>query len=391
MTAPRLDVDLDRIEHNARSLVQRLAERGISVTGVTKAGLGSAAIANAMLRGGVSALGDSRIDNIEAMRCDQVAAPMTLIRSPMLSQANRVIRSADVSFNTELSVVKQLSAVARQTGQLHQVVLMVELGDLREGIMPADLEHIVCAVLRLPNIILLGIGTNLACQGGVAPDANNMAELSALAELIEQTFGIHLKLISGGNSANLDWALGHTDTGRVNNLRLGEAILLGCEPLARKPIAGLYTDAITLVAEVIESKIKPARPWGTIAQTAFAPVPGQAPVASVSGDRSRSILAIGHQDVDPAGLQPPPGIHILGASGDHLIVHSENSDPAVGDEIRFGLNYSALVRAMTSPFVTKVMNQNSASSRLSVEPAVSQMSCYPANRSNLKNNSGSLA
>ena len=356
MTAPRLEVDLDRIEHNARTLVDRLAERGISVTGVTKAGLGSAEIANAMLRGGVSTLGDSRIENIEAMRHEQVAAPMTLIRSPMLSQAEQVVRSADVSFNTELSALNRLSGAACQAGRTHAVVLMVELGDLREGIMPVDLENMVRSVLRLPNIILLGIGANLACQGGVAPDERNMAELSALAESIEQTFGIHLGLVSGGNSANLDWALGNTNTGRVNNLRLGEAILLGCDPLDRQPIDGLHTDAITLVAEVIEFKSKPARPWGRVAQTAFGPVPGQASVAPGLGDQSRTILAIGHQDIDPSGLKPPPGIHILGASGDHLVVRSENGDLAVGDEINFGLNYSALVRAMTSPYVAKAMN-----------------------------------
>ncbi|MFU8832765.1 MAG: alanine/ornithine racemase family PLP-dependent enzyme [Wenzhouxiangella sp.] len=357
MTAPRLDVDLGKIENNARTLIGRLAKRGISVTAVTKAALGSAAIGQALLRAGVSALGDSRIENIEAMRREQIAAPMTLIRSPMLHQAERVVRSANVSFNTELAAINRLSAVARQAGHQHQIVLMVELGDLREGIMPHDLENMVRAVLLLPNIILLGIGTNLACQNGVAPDANNMAALSALAESIEHTFGIHLGLVSGGNSANLDWALSGADTGRINNLRLGEAILLGCEPLQRRPIDGLHTDAITLVAEVIESTIKPTRPWGTIAQTAFGSMPTQAHPTTGSCDSSRSILAIGRQDVDPSGLQPPPGIRILGASSDHLIVQSDHGDLAVGHEIGFGLNYSALVRAMTSPFVTKCMNK----------------------------------
>lgn len=273
----------------------------------------------------------------------------------MLSQVDRVVRSADVSFNTELSVISRLSSAARRAGRSHEVVLMVELGDLREGIMPIDLEDMVRAVLQLPNITLGGIGGNLACHGGVVPDANNMAELSALAESIENTFGIPLKQVSGGNSANLDWALGGADAGRVNNLRLGEAILLGCEPLHRRPIDGLYTDAITLVAEVIESKTKPARPWGTIAQTAFGQAPvqvsGQGSVVAGLDDSARAILAIGHQDVDPSGLQPPLGLRILGASGDHLIVHSEHGDPVIGDEIRFGLNYGALVRAMTSPFV----------------------------------------
>lgn len=107
-----------------------------------------------------------------------------------------------------------------------------------------------------------------------------------------------------------------------------------------------------LIAEVIESKTKPPRPWGTIAQTAF----GQAAAANVSGDRPRAILALGHQDVDPSGLQAPPGVGILGASGDHLVVHAADASPAVGDELRFGLDYSALVRAMTSPYVLKVMN-----------------------------------
>ncbi|TVS12827.1 MAG: alanine/ornithine racemase family PLP-dependent enzyme [Wenzhouxiangella sp.] len=356
MTAPRLDVDLGRIEHNARTLVERLALRGISVTGVTKAGLGSADIANALLRAGVSALGDSRMENIERMRREQITAPISLIRSPMLSQVDRVVRSAELSLNTEWSVLKGLSSAAGQSGRSHAVLLMVELGDLREGIMPDDLADMVQVVLRLPNITLIGIGANLACHSGVVPDHNNMAELSALAESIEQTFGMRLEMVSGGNSANLDWALGAEDTGRINNLRLGEAILLGCEPLHRRPIEGLYTDAITLVAEVIEFKAKPARPWGAIAQTAF----GQAPADAASGDRSRAILALGQQDVDPAGLLPPAGIRILGASGDHLITCADSGGPVVGDEVRFGLNYSALVRSMTSPYVLKAMNRNSA-------------------------------
>lgn len=351
MTAPRLEIDLDRIRHNARTLVERLAAKNISVTGVTKAALGSPEIANALLSGGVHGLGDSRIENIEEMRAENVSASMTLIRSPMPSQVARVVQQSDQSFNTELVVIKALSRAARDAKRTHAVVLMVELGDLREGILPDDVEAMVSAVLRLPNIILGGIGANLACHGGIAPDARNMAELSALAGSLEQRFGIRLALVSGGNSANLEWALGGADTGRINNLRLGESILLGCEPLHRQPIAGLHTDAFTLVAEVIEAKTKPSKSWGTTGETAF----GEAPVAEDRGDIKRAILAVGCQDIDPAGLTAPPGIRILGASGDHLIIDCGDEPVAVGDEIRFALNYSALVRAMTSPFVDKVL------------------------------------
>jgi len=353
MTTPRLQIDLDKIHHNALTLVERLAKHGISVTGVTKATLGSPEIAGALLRAGVTSLGDSRIENIETMRRAGVASSMTLIRSPMLSQADRIVAHADVSFNTELDVISMLSSAARKARRTHGIVLMIELGDLREGIMPGDLENTVRETLRFPNIALKGIGTNLACQNGVSPDARNMAELSALADSIETNFGLVLGIVSGGNSGNLQWALSGADTGRINDLRLGESVLLGRETLHRQPIDGLHTDAITLIAEVIESKVKPSRPWGEIAQTAF----GEKPPAADRGDITQTILAIGRQDIDPDGLLPPPGLEILGASSDHLITDFGRSPPSVGAEITFQLNYSALVRAMTSPFVAKVMKK----------------------------------
>jgi len=318
MTAPRLEIDLDKIYHNAFSLVEKLAPSGIAVTGVTKATLGSPEIADAMLRAGVSAIGESRIENIEAMHLAGMLAPMTLIRSPMLSQVDRVITHADVSFHTELAVISKFSIAAQRARRLHGIVIMVELGDLREGVMPNDLMNIVRETLRFPNVVFKGIGTNLACRSGVSPDARNMAELSAIADSIEARFGLAVEIVSGGNSANLQWALSGTDTGRINDLRLGESILLGRETLHRHLIEGLHTDAITLVAEVIESNVKPSLPWGNIAQNAF----GEKPSAVNRGHISQAILAIGRQDVDASGLQPPPDIEILAASSDHLIVKS---------------------------------------------------------------------
>ena len=351
MTAPRLEIDLDKIHDNARTLVDLLAQRGISVTGVTKATLGSPEIAGALLRAGVSSLGDSRMENIEAMRRGHVVSSMMLIRAPMLSQVDRVVAHADVSFNTEIDVISALSSAAEAAGKTHGIILMVELGDLREGILPSDLRDVVRETQRFPNIVLQGLGTNLACQNGVVPDAEKMAELSALADSIGATFGLTLDVLSGGNSGNLQWALSGTRTGRINNLRLGESILLGRETLQCQPIDGLHTDAFTLVAEVIESKVKPSQPWGEIAQTAF----GQKPPTMDHGHIYQTILALGRQDTDPGGLQPPPGIEVLGASSDHLIVKSACHSLSVGAEITFQLNYSALVRAMTSPFVARVM------------------------------------
>ena len=135
----------------------------------------------------------------------------------------------------------------------------------------------------------------------------------------------------------------------VDELRLGEAILLGCKPLHRQAIEGLRTDAFTLVAEVIEVKEKPAQPWGERAQGAF----GETATRPGSGTIRQAIVALGRQDVDPEGIAPSDGVVMLGMSSDHLVVDLGEVEASVGDELAFGLDYSALVRAATSPFVSR--------------------------------------
>lgn len=349
MTAPRLTIDLDLITHNTRALVDQLAPRGIRVTGVAKAALGSWGVAEAMLRGGAIGIGDSRVENLTRLREARVPAPLTLIRSPMLSQVSRVVRVADVSLNTEAVVLEALSAAAVHQGRTHEVVLMVELGDLREGVAVDDVVDAAAAVAALPGLRLTGLGTNLACRSGVMPDQHKMDELSQLVEQVEARLGEPLTVVSGGNSANLDWALATEDVGRIDELRLGEAILLGTEPLHRRFLPGLRSDAFSLVAEVIEMKTKPGQAWGEIAQSAF----GHVEDSGRPGLVRQAILALGQQDVDPNGLTPPAGMTTLGASSDHFVIDVGEHDVSVGQELSFGLDYSALVRAMTSPFVGK--------------------------------------
>lgn len=351
MSAPRLEIRLDRIAHNAQALVQRLSPLGITVCGVTKASVGSPEIARELLAAGVTSLGESRIENIENLRHAGITAQIILIRSPMISQADRIVASADVSLNSEIDVIDRLSVSARRQRRHHGIILMVELGDLREGIMPGDLHDIVRKVLNFPGIEMRGIGANLACQNGVIPDVSNMAELSALTTSIEATFGLNLDIVSGGNSANLQWALKpDTEIGRINHLRLGESILLGREPTQRSVLDGLHADAISIVGEVIESKLKPSQPRGDRGQTAF----GRGVEHCVVRNEShRVIVALGHQDLDTDGIVAPDGFEILGASSDHLILDSATNAPELGSELRFELNYSALMRSMTSPFVTR--------------------------------------
>jgi predicted amino acid racemase len=311
--------------------------------------MASSAITHALVRSGVAGLADSRIENIEALRRTGVTTPITLLRSPMLTQVDRVVAAADVSANTEVAVLRCLSAAAVAQDRVHGVLLMVEAGDLREGILAADVVGVAHEVLGLPGLRLAGIGTNLACQSGVVPSPRNMAALGAVVTAVERSTGVPVERVSGGNSANLQWAFGATDVGRVNDLRLGEAILLGREALHRRPVEDLHTDAFALVAEVIESQVKPSLPWGDIAQNAF----GETVAVRDRGEVRQAILALGRQDVDPRGLVPPAGIEVLGASSDHLVLDTGTHDLAVGTEVRFQIDYAALLGAMTSPFVTE--------------------------------------
>jgi ornithine racemase len=344
-------IDLPQIGTNASRLVARLGHDGITVTAVTKAVLGRPDIACSLLGAGVSRLGDSRVENLERLRAAGIDAPMVLLRSPMVSQVDRVVRTADVSMNTEPTVLRALSHAAGAVGRRHGVILMIELGDLREGIDRADLAPVVDAVLSLPHLSLTGIGTNLACRSGIEPDDRNMGELSAIADGIEAAFGVALEVVSGGNSANLDWCERTTDVGRVNDLRLGESILLGCEPLHRRPIPGLGQDAFTISGEVLESMRKQTVPSGDAAQAAF----GEPTPVEDRGEIWQTIVALGRQDIEPDGLTPPTGVRVLAASSDHLMLETP-ARVLPGERIEFRPDYGTLVRAMTSPFVTKTVS-----------------------------------
>ncbi len=350
MPAPRIEIELDKLAHNASKLTALYDTKGVCVTAVTKGVCGSPRIASALLDSGIHSFGDSRIANIQKMREAGLDAQFILIRSPMLSEVERVVECADMSLNTEISIIRLLSKHATKCGKIHRIILMIELGDLREGILPSDVEPMVAEVMGLRGVKLIGIGTNLACFGGVRPTEANMQALSAIVGNLQRKFGINFEVVSGGNSANYQWFVSTSDVGLVNHLRIGEAILLGCDTLTRERIPDLYTDAFTLVAEVVELKTKPSQPYGEIAQDAF----GRVPVFENRGNMERAILAIGRQDVDGLTIYPRIKADILGISSDHLILDVSGLGLEVGAEVQFDIGYSTLLRVMMSSYVEKV-------------------------------------
>ncbi|TNF19833.1 MAG: alanine/ornithine racemase family PLP-dependent enzyme [Rhodobacteraceae bacterium] len=347
MSAPRIEIDLGKIRRNTRCLVDRLAGQGIAVAGVTKAVCGDPQVAQAMLDGGASSLADARVSNVARLRGAGIDCPITLIRSPMLSEAGRVVTTCAASYNTGLDLIAALCAAARRAGTVHDIILMVEMGDRRDGILPQDAVGLARAVAVMPGVALRGIGANFACLGNLPPDAGAMARLSDLATEIEGTCGPVLERVSGGGSATLPWALGPGPRGRINELRLGEAILLGTDPVSGKPIEGLHTDAFTLVAEVIETGPRTAAPLQLVA-------PAQGALRLVR-DRpgARVILALGGQDTNVRGLRCPAQGVFIGATSDHAVLETPGTALRVGDEIRCQVNYDALMRVMNARDVAR--------------------------------------
>ena len=344
MTTPRMEVDLSKIRQNARTLVDRLAPLGIAVVGVTKGVCGHPQIARAMLDGGVASLGDARVSNVERMRTAGITAPIVLIRTPMPSQVDRIVRTCDISLNTDFGVIEALSDAARRAGRIHQVILMTEMGDGREGLSQTAMSDVARRVTALVGVSLAGIGANFACLTGGAPAPAEMQALSRLAATIERDCDIAIGIVSGGNSANLAGSLFGAGPMRVNQLRLGEAILLGRDPLTLQPIDGLATDAFTLVAEVIESKRDAPMPFRSRGG-----VPVRQSKAPVSG--GKSLIALGDQDTDTRGLSLAGGLTRQGSTSDHLVLRTAGPALAVGSEVRFQPSYSALMRAMRAPDV----------------------------------------
>lgn len=347
---PCIEVNLDKIAHNTREIIKVCRRENIETVIVTKVFCAERSIVKTLIDEGVKTIGDSRIKNlikVKGFNCKKM-----LLRIPMISEALNVVKYSDVSLNSELEVMKSLSKAAVKLGKIHEVILMIDLGDLREGVLPEDVIYTVQEILKLPNIKFVGIGTNLTCYGGVIPDKNNLGKLVEIKDLIEDQLKIDVPIVSGGNSSSLYMVLNDSIPKGINQLRIGEAVVLGTEAAFEKDIKNFYNHAFILKGEIIELKEKASIPKGRIGVDAF----GDKPSFEDKGIITRGIIAIGKQDISLEGLYSrDEDIDILGSSSDHLLLDLTNCriDYKVGDIVEFNMDYPCLLATMTSPYVMK--------------------------------------
>ncbi len=351
MNSPYLEIDLGKIRHNAKTISRLCQSHGIDVVGVTKGVSGMPQVAQAMLDGGVCALADARIRNIDRMRKGGIEAEIMMLRLPRISSAAEVARKADDSMNSEPHVIRSLVDESRRLGKPHGIIYMVDVGDLREGVLYTRALEDVAHILAMDGIVFKGIGTNVGCFGGVLPTRENMQILARTARKIRQKYSAVCSVVSVGGTNCLPLIRQGAMPPEISQIRIGEGILLGRDSSCNGLVEDTYQDAFRLTAEIVEIKEKPSVPIGKIGRDAF----GNVPVFINRGMRRRALISLGKQDVQLAGLIPEDkSIRVLGGSSDYFILDISECerDYALGDNVHFQLTYPGLLSVTTSPYVS---------------------------------------
>ena len=362
---PQLEFDLALLRSNADAVISRCRGMGIRVCGVIKGVDGLPEAARVLRAAGAAELGTSRLEQVAKCRAAGVPGPWLLIRIPGLTELPDVVALCETSLQSEWPTLLALEEECLRQNKTHRVIVMTDLGDLREGFWDKDELVDVCERVErdLPHVHLAGIGVNLTCYGSTKPTPEKMNELVGLARRVEQRIGRKLEIVSGGATSSFTLVHWGTMPAGVNHLRIGEAILLGKDlqvDWGIRDMDYLRMDALTLRAEVVEVKDKPTYPIGEFAIDAF----GRKPVYEDRGIRRRAILALGRADVGELESLIPrePGLTVIGGSSDHCIVDVEDCPRRlqVGDIVEFSLCYSHMLYATARSDMRIIFKNQSA-------------------------------
>lgn len=362
---PQLEFDLALLRSNADAVISRCRGMGIRVCGVVKGVDGLPEAARVLRAAGAAELGTSRLEQVAKCRAAGVPGPWLLIRIPGLTELPDVVALCETSLQSEWPTLLALEEECLRQNKTHRVIVMTDLGDLREGFWDKKELVDVCERVEreLPHVQLAGIGVNLTCYGSTKPTPEKMNELVGLARQVEQRIGRKLEIVSGGATSSFTLVHWGTMPAGVNHLRIGEAILLGKDlqvDWGIRDMDYLRMDALTLRAEVVEVKDKPTYPMGEFAIDAF----GRKPVYEDRGIRRRAILALGRADVGELESLIPrePGLTVIGGSSDHCIVDVEDCPRRlqVGDIVEFSLCYSHMLYATARSDMRIIFKNQSA-------------------------------
>lgn len=350
-----LNLYKDNLRHNFDFLKSLFEEHELSWGVVSKLLCGNKSYLKLLIDLGMREIHDSRISNLKRIKELDPGVQTCYIKPPARGSIEKIIRYADVSMNTEYYTLKLLSDEAIVQNKQHKVIIMVETGDLREGVMGDNLVNFYAKVFELPNIEVIGLGTNLNCLHGVMPSQDKLVQLSLYKQIIELKFNRKIPWISGGTSVTVPLLLKKQIPKGINHFRIGEMLYFGLDLFTNETIAGMRNDVFELFAEIIEITRKPVIPIGEMAANPQGDI--HEIDSTLYGQHScRAILDVGLLDIDPKYLiMEDHDFTVAGASSDMLVLDLGQNEAGfkVGDTIRFKLRYMGALSLLNSYYIEK--------------------------------------
>jgi predicted amino acid racemase len=350
-----IELDYQKLNHNFNYLNNLFEKRNIQWGVVSKLLCGNEAYIRELINMGIREVHDSRISNLKVIKKINKDVQTVYIKPPARRAVKSLVRYADVSFNTEFETIKLISEEAVRQNKKHKIIIMIEMGDLREGVLGDNLIDFYSSIFQLPNIEIIGIGTNLNCLNGVMPSHDKLIQLSLYKQLIDATFKVKIPWVSGGSSVTIPLLLKKMLPAGINHFRVGETLYFGNNLVTNKTIKGMKSNVFTLYTEIVELMEKPIVPIGELG-TNLAGEKYEVDEADYGKSSCRALLDIGLLDVDPHHIKPiKSGIYITGASSDMLAVDlgKNRGGFKVGDLLAFNLDYMGVLKILNSNYIEK--------------------------------------
>lgn len=346
----------DKLKHNYKELNKLFNEHGIKWAVVAKLLCGNTEFLKEVVKLGTGEVCDSRISNLKTIKKLNPNVETVYIKPPSKSTIKAVVTYADASFNTELVTIRWIAKEAKRQNKLHQIIIMIELGDLREGVMGDELLDFYEEVFMLPNIKVTGIGANLNCLSGVYPSEDKLIQLSLYKQLIETTFKQKIPWVTGGTSVVIPMLSKGIVPKGINHFRVGESLFFGNDLTTGKPLENMKQDVFKLFSQIIEIHKKPKIPTGYLGDN---PSGDSYEINEEDYGKTsyRAIIDVGVLDVSkPEFITPEDkSLKVIGASSDMLVIDLGNTDKNyhVGDILTFKLSYMGALRLFNSSYIDK--------------------------------------
>lgn len=344
-----------KLKKNYEYLDQLFQKNGIEWAVVSKILCGNKIYIQQLLNLGVTTFCDSRVSNLRTVKALDPNATTVYIKPPPSRSINEIVKYADVSLNTEVETIEKLSKAAQKLDKVHRVLIMIEMGELREGVLGDELINFYDKVFKLPNINVIGIGTNLTCMYGVLPSHDKLIQLSLYKQLIEAKFEVKIPYVSGGSSVTIPLIFEKQLPKGINHFRVGETLYLGTDVYHDKTFEHMENNVFQLYAEIIELTEKNNVPTGDLGSNLMGETVN-IDQENISEKSYRAIIDLGLLDVEEKHMRfKNPNLKIVGASSDMIVVDlGENEENyGVGDLLELEMNYMGLLRIMNSKYIEK--------------------------------------